>query len=282
MSEFGPLFTYLAPQRDGKVSLHKLEMEEITICDLPKAFQAVVAVSDLQGAVILDPRTGIMETEGLFDSSREVLEAVVQDLGVQLRPMGVMLPIYLTRWLESRGISVSQTLVLIAGDLCGVLKRGASCNVRPVWDAFAHYFPHVVGITGNHDLLDEPPAGTWLLDGEVLELRGLKIGGISGVVGRKDRNPRNRDARTYRRVLKEVLSQRPHMLLLHPCPEVQPPLWLGDAMIAEVLLQYPHSLHVVCGHVEWPSSHARLGHHSVWNADHRVILFRLDEGEVCS
>ncbi|SHK50468.1 metallophosphoesterase family protein [Rhodothermus profundi] len=276
MREFGSLFAYLAPQRDGKVSLHRLEMEEITISDLPKAFQAVVAVSDLQGAVILDPRTGIIETEGLFDPSREVLESVVRDLGVLLEPMGVVLPIYLTRWLESREISVSQTLVLLAGDLCGVLEWGATCDVRRVWEAFAHHFPYVVGITGNHDLLDEPPTGTWLLDGEVLELKGLKIGGISGVVGRKDRNPRNRDAPTFRKVLEKILSKRPHVLLLHPCPEVKP-LWLGDAMIAEVLQQYPHGLHVVCGHVEWPSSHARLGPHSVWNVDHRVILFRLDE-----
>ncbi len=267
---------YLIPLRDGRLVL---EFFSVLMPEghLPGgSFQAVVAMSDLQGAVIRDPRTGQLETQMLSDPSPpsiQELESVVRDLDLRLEPLGVVLPEHLARWLEREGVDPSRVLVLLAGDLCGVLERGATCDVRPVWEAFARHFRYVVGVTGNHDLLDKPPEGMWLLDADVLNLEGVKIGGVSGIVGRQDRNPRNRDARAYREVLEKVLSHRPEILLVHPCPDVGE--FSGNAVVAEVLKGYPASLHVVCGHVPWPRVRVRLGSHVVvWNVDHRALCFR--------
>src|SRR5262245_22189259 len=78
--------------------------------------------------------------------------------------------------------------VILAGDLFAAPagdKRGATGDVRPVWAALAREARWVAGVAGNHDLLGSDREnerlgrlGAHLLDGEVVDLDGLRIGGV--------------------------------------------------------------------------------------------------------
>lgn len=84
--------------------------------------------------------------------------------------------------------------VILAGDLFarpGLDRRGGSGDVRAVWLALARRCRWVAGVAGNHDLFGPKPSvpdfqvfcqspGVHFLDGDVAELEGLRIGGLSG------------------------------------------------------------------------------------------------------
>lgn len=99
----------------------------------------------------------------------------------------------------------SHTGVLLAGDLFSsdtADVRGASGDVRAVWSAFAARFRWVAGVAGNHDtfgtpreqerLLRQPNAH--LLDGEVRELDGLRVGGVGLISGASEKHGRREKA----------------------------------------------------------------------------------------
>ncbi len=92
--------------------------------------------------------------------------------------------------------SLDRTGVLVAGDMYtvpGADKRGGTGDVRSVWYAFADRFRWVAGVAGNHDLFGTPKQLAALtlertahvLDGSVVELDGLSVGGVSYVSGRR-------------------------------------------------------------------------------------------------
>jgi hypothetical protein len=102
--------------------------------------------------------------------------------------------------------------------------RGVHGDVSHVWQTFAAGFRWVMGVAGNHDLMGQLPvpgqANAHLLDGESVTVDGLRIAGISGMIGAaKDGRAWRRDLRSFATVLQAVLRGDPDMLLLHQGPD---------------------------------------------------------------
>jgi Icc-related predicted phosphoesterase len=165
--------------------------------------------------------------------------------------------------------------ILLAGDFYaneGADKLGSSGEVREVWRAFAKC-RWTAGVLGNHDRLKEPVEGTTLLDGHVVELDGLRIAGIGGIVGKAGRLLR-RDLKSYLETLDQVLSREPHILVLHESPAGDSPEFRGNPHIGELLGRSAPTL-VVCGHCRWPSPLKELTNGTqILNVDSRLCILR--------
>ncbi|KFE67217.1 hypothetical protein DB31_8570 [Hyalangium minutum] len=130
--------------------------------------------------------------------------------------------------------------------------RGASGDVRSVWNAFASQFRWVAGVAGNHDtfgtsrererFLQQP--GLYLMDGEVHEVDGLRLGGVSGIIGRTDKPGRRAEADQLKRI-QGVLRQEPEVLVLHEGPDF-PPGDLRDNSAIREAVEAREELLVVC------------------------------------
>jgi Icc protein len=111
--------------------------------------------------------------------------------------------------------------VVLAGDLWsepGCRERGGEGDVSGVWLAFARHFRWVAGVLGNHDELHEPlgPACK-VLDGNAVNLDGLRIGGVGGVIGRSRKLNRKCQAE-FTAAMGRALTKRPDLLVLHHGP----------------------------------------------------------------
>ena len=119
----------------------------------------------------------------------------------------------------------SPVAALLAGDFYTVPaldKRGGTGDVTDVWRALGECFAWVAG---NHDLFGDrniwrhsfvPPL--YYLDGETIEVDGIKIGGICGIIGNPSR-PQRRTEDDDLRTLEELLSQLLDVLLMHEGPD---------------------------------------------------------------
>ena len=159
---------------------------------------------------------------------------------------------------------------MLAGDLFarpGLDRRGGSGDVRSVRRAFARRCRWVAGVAGNHDLFFEEPnvgefeqfceePGVNFLDGRVVELDGLRIGGVSGIIGTRGRLFR-REEEAYTDVLLEVLSNRPEVVILHDGPDV-PHLGLRGSSIIRETLSLDSQVPVIRGHARWKTPLAEL------------------------
>lgn len=175
--------------------------------------------------------------------------------------------------------------VILAGDLYSAPagdKRGASGDVRDVWLAFASVCRWVVGVAGNHDRFGserearrfrgEP--GIYLLDGETVALDGLRIGGVSLIIGNPAR-PGRRSEDDFLASLQRVLDEQPDLVILHEGPDGnagQP----GNPQIRARLAAGAAAL-AICGHDHWREPLAELatrGRDSVQvlNVDARAVL----------
>lgn len=164
-------WTYLSAAPRGGSELRHLPLLPATVDALPAELEALIVTSDLQGVATN------AEHEGAAALLGEVLAeelAILADLGE--------LP------------HANHLGILLAGDLYSDASgavRGASGDVRSVWSAFAERFRWVAGVAGNHDTFGTPRErerllqrpGLHLLDGEVRELDGLQVGGLSGIIG---------------------------------------------------------------------------------------------------
>ncbi|MFC6592066.1 hypothetical protein ACFP81_08675 [Deinococcus lacus] len=162
--------------------------------------------------------------------------------------------------------------VLLPGDYYAAPdadKRGATGDVGAVWQAFAGAFAWVAGVLGNHDHLTEVPAGSALLDGMGTAFGGLRVAGVSGIVGNPRRHAR-REWAEYLRVLERALDTAPHLLLTHMPPAVSEGQ-RGEPELAEVLSGL--NLLTLCGHVHWDEALGTLpGGGQVLNVDGRVAV----------
>lgn len=119
----------------------------------------------------------------------------------QARLLGLRVADELDRLVKLQWIPpLAVTGTILVGDLYArenLDGRGGSGDVRDVWKAFARRCRWVAGVAGNHDLFGKSPGAPDLngfdgqtnahfLDGDVIELDGLKLAGLSGVMG----NPR--------------------------------------------------------------------------------------------
>ncbi len=230
---------------------------------LPGALDAIVAAADLQA---LEPPSGSTPPRLLGEALAERL--------VDLARAG-------------RVAAPERTGVLLAGDLYTVpdlARRGGAGDVRSVWLAFAERFRWVATVLGNHDEIGprnrdlERLARTprlHVLDGEVRELDGVRVGGVHGILGNPARLNRQ-TPETFIAKVEHILAKRAHVLLLHEGPDAVDATGKtlrGSADVRAALEGARSPPLVVCGHSWWPVPLVELaGGVQVLKVDARVVV----------
>jgi Icc protein len=241
---------YLRARSGGGTEVARLELQEARVDHLPEGLDAVLVASDLQGMA----------------PSRWAGEAVL---------LGCALAEQLPDWHDQALLpSPARLGVVLAGDLFSAPaadKRGATGDVRAVWDAFDQAgCARVCGVAGNHDTFGRSSRRPReLLDGDVVEWGGLRLAGVSGVIGHKDK-PGRRPPAVFGELVRRALAQAPDVLVLHQGPPGLGRRQSGEAMISEMLGDFAGL--VVCGHVHWNEPLAERGAGQVLNVDGRAVL----------
>lgn len=243
---------------------------------LPAPLEALLLTSDLQGVA---PRPGGDGAVALLGQTLAEELPLLAELGL----------------IPAR----DRIGVVLAGDLfsdMGARERGASGDVREVWRAFAHACRWVAGVAGNHDFFAaregegrprrsgegqrlagddarfgrEP--GMRLLDGDVVELDGLLVGGVGGIIG-DSAKPRRRSPEDFVGRLRGVLARHPGLVVLHQGPSLREQRRIGHDAVREALEGTGRL--VVCGHAHWAEPLAQLPRGpQVLNVDGRAVLLR--------
>lgn len=254
-------FRYLnAGRGPGQFYEDRLPVHVARVDRLPDGMSALIATADLQGR------------ERFEDSS-----------GGAIRLLGEALPQRLRREVLP-ALSLGETDpvgVLLAGDFYTVPaldKRGGTGDVTSVWKAFADSFEWVAGIPGNHDTFGEPPqrrprfpAHMHFLDGDVKEIRGLRIAGLGGIIGKATR-PNRRSEEDYLATLRHLLQPRPDVLLMHEGPDGPEAGQRGLSQVREILCESGMGL-VIRGHAHWPQPFAEFESGlQILNVDARVVI----------
>lgn len=198
--------------------------------------------------------------------------------------LGEELPEFLKLLIEVEFNSISNPKigVLLCGDLFTNLdKRGASGDVRQVWIKFKEQFNWVVGVAGNHDQFGtvselktfKAMDDIFLLHKDVIEIDKLKIGGISGIIGRPDKSNRVEE-KEYLQQLKVFLKKDLDILLLHETPDFPNLDYIGNPKIREVLDTYSKT-NICCGHCHWDKTLVELENNSlIMNVDSKVVILK--------
>lgn len=252
---------YLSAAPGGGVEVRHFPLLRGTVDALPEGVEALLVLSDLQGVA----------PHALHGGAVALLGEVLAETFASLGEVGELpLP--------------AHTGVVLAGDLYSEANanvRGASGDVRSVWTAFAAHYRWVVGVAGNHDTFGtareqerfKQQPGMFLLDGEAVELDGLRVAGLGGIIGRPSK-PGRRAEKEHLRLMSRVLEEAPEVLVLHAGPDVPGTRVRGSAPIREVL-ESREGLLVVCGHAHWEEPLAVLhGGAQVLNVDSRAVLLQ--------
>lgn len=154
--------------------------------------------------------------------------------------------------------------------------RGVKGDVSEVWETFANEFRWVVGVLGDHDTLDdrerlEQLGNVHVLDGKTVELDGLRIAGLGGIMGRTTKTDPI-ELRDYLDPLRQHAKWGPDLLVLHQGPSVREERHIGSDEIRKLLDETQPSL-VVSGHYHWKTPVVALtARTTVINVDARVVV----------
>ncbi|MCH9647310.1 MAG: metallophosphoesterase [Deltaproteobacteria bacterium] len=250
--------SFLTAAHGGGVVAEMLPFLRGRVDVLPDGVKALLVTSDLQG-VASHPKLG---------GETALLGEVVAEVYAELADEGTV-------------TALENTGVLLAGDYYstpGGDKRGASGDVRDVWLAFAAGYRWVAGVAGNHDqfgaagqrrhLECEPNAH--LLDNNVIDLDGLRVGGVGLIPGRPEKEGRRDEAEFYA-AINMVVDEKPDVLVLHQGPRGrrdQP----GDESVRDRLQGWVSSL-TICGHSHWNDPLGEIeGGPQILNVDARVVI----------
>lgn len=261
-----PLFgvDYFSAAVGGGVERREFPISLAAAEGLPSDCEAVFVGSDMQGVV------------------RE------EDAELPPRQLGTVVATTLAAYLGTFNQALPARVgVLLCGDLYTdpqLGRRGASGDVRPVWQSFADSFRWVAGVAGNHDqfgttALEMRSFATQpkihLLDGECQEVDGLRIAGIGGIVGDPKKEQRRKE-KDFVRLLKLLTLQKPDVLLLHQGPDVPELKLAGHEAVRNALHRATIPL-ILCGHVHWKIPVAQLYQHiQVVNLEGRGLLLASD------
>lgn len=220
---------------------------------LPDGVDSIVLTSDLQGRE-KDPRN---------------------------RLLGVRVVDELSMLIENKRMP-EPSLVLLAGDLFDypeMNKRSGCGEVIEVWQAFSERFDRVLGVHGNHDFIRNPkelPGNATVVDGHIESFEGLRIGGLSGIVGKPTKNQR-RAADDFYPALDRLTLRNPDLIILHQGPDDPADgNRRGDSAVREQLESGFSGL-TVFGHCYWPEPFVMpLGEGQIVNVDSRVIILERD------
>ena len=189
------------------------------------------------------------------------LQGNVEENG-EILLMGEVIPefIDILIQLEFPNFDSSECGVLLSGDLYANLEaRGGLGDVREVWYEFREYFKWVTGVAGNHDAFGDKREeynfrNEWnikLLIRNSHEVDGLRIAGISGIIGKKGKHFRVPE-KEFGQYMTRLLQRKPHIFLTHDAPAY--PGVLGRPFIRECLESGPATLNI-CGHAHWKNQH---------------------------
>jgi hypothetical protein len=169
--------------------------------------------------------------------------------------------------------------VVLAGDLYSdplARKRGATGDVGPVWDAFAHRFAWVAGVAGNHDTFTsrisrhvQRRGHVAVLDGDAVQYGDLRIGGVGGIIGKKGKINR-RPLAAFTEAIHRATAEGVDILVLHDGPPGTSATQRGKAELADAFGRRPPLL--VSGHCHWPSPFAPHPEGMHLNVDGRAVL----------
>jgi hypothetical protein len=174
--------------------------------------------------------------------------------------------------------------VILTGDLyCDpeLIRRGGIGDVRSVWEAFAVSFAFVAGVAGNHDMFGSDAefstfrqgAGCHLLDLDVRTLQGLKVAGLSGIVGDTKR-PNRRSNEEFLDAIALLLLEPIDVLVLHDAPAIPEQDQKGNEDLRALLDVGPPIL-VACGHHHSDDPLVELASgSSILNVDSRCVVLR--------
>lgn len=259
--------SYQEARTGGGIQRTELPIVGSVVRGLPGAVEAIICCSDLQGVV----------PAAQADAPPQLVGEVVADELAILAELGV-LP------------AASHVGVLLAGDFYAIPtldQLGGYGDAWPVWLAFARRFRWVVGVAGNHDDLTRPTnevcalqrAGRLHLldDGASVTVDGLRLAGVSGVIGRPTK-PWRKSTAAFEAAVRDGLQRRPDVLVLHEGPDM--PMWRlpGQHVVRTVLERasggrVSPNLLVVCGHCYWDVPIVELGPGiQVLNVDHRLVV----------
>jgi Icc-related predicted phosphoesterase len=242
---------YLTASPRGGTVVERLPIAFATAAGrLGEELDAIVACSDLQG--IVRGRDGEAELLGVE------VAAVLEELAFD----GVLAP-------------AARTGVILAGDLFSVPeanKRGGFGGVVDVWSAFAERFAWVAGVAGNHDDIAgvaELGDHVHLLDGEVVEIDGIRVGGVGGIISGKQK-PGRRSEDVQLGLIERVIDREIDVLVLHEGPHGDEDQ-RGNPTIRS-LVEAGGVGFTVCGHDHWSSPLASHEHGQILNVDTRVVV----------
>lgn len=243
---------YLNAARGGGTTVERLPITRGCVTELPDGLDAIVACSDLQGVV---PGTG-REAQLLGIAVAQQLEELAFD--------GLIPP-------------AARIGVVLAGDLFSVPaadKRGGHGDVADVWAAFAERFAWVAGVAGNHDDITNVASlgeRVHLLDGETVELDGVRIGGVGRIIG----NPSKRGRRSEEdqlALLDRAIDAGLDILVVHEGPHGDADHGQrGNSTLRDVVDAGGVPL-TICGHDHWHEPLAASEHGQILNVDARVIV----------
>lgn len=252
---------YLQAGANGKTKTAQLPILEGVIDKLPSSLSAIVCTGDLQGV------------------------GITHQLEQQPKLLGEILADELSVLLEMLDVSPSRTGIVLSGDFYSAPQadqRGASGDVRRVWNTFQQRFRWVAGVLGNHDqigstaddlqmFLQKP--NLYYLDGNSHLVDGLLVAGISGVIGNPTKTLR-RSPSDYLATLAQLKRANPDLIVLHQSPSVAKQGCLGSDELGAIYEQQTHPL-TICGHVSWPLPLVELDNdNQILNVDSRAIIFR--------
>ncbi len=244
-------FLNAAPGRRGGAVRERLPFLRGRVSGLPKGSLSLVAMGDLQGRIGFgeDPKT--LLGCGVAGALPDIQAAA-----------GLPAP--------------KACLGLLAGDFYSVpdaAKRGGTGDVTEVWNSLRGRFAGIAGVLGNHDIFCRAIATSLppndCLDGSVIEVSGLRVGGVSGIVGSPDRTNR-RSSDEFAEVLLAVLVESPHIVVLHTPPRADDGA-PGEESIAAVFKSVNFGGLIVCGHVHWRDRVQRCGAAACLNVDGAVV-----------
>ena len=241
---------YLNASPRGGTVVERLPIVRAFVGPLAEELDAIVACSDLQG-IVRGP-------EGAATLLGVEVAAVLEELAFD----GALPP-------------AARTGVILAGDLFSVPaanQRGGFGGVIDVWRAFAGCFAWVAGVAGNHDDVSgvrDLGANVHLLDGEVVRVDGIRIGGVGGIIGSRPKPGRRPEAAQIA-LIERAIDAAPDVLVLHegPCGD---DAQRGNSTIRELVEVGEVGL-TVCGHDHWSQPLAAHDRGQILNVDTRVVV----------
>lgn len=244
------MLRYRNAARGGGTSTARLAIEVARAGGFPDAVAAIVVASDLQGIA-------------------------VSELTGQPTLLGVAVAEYLERLADQGALAPLQHVgVILAGDLYsvpGADKRGGHGDVAPVWSAFAERCAWVVGVAGNHDDVSaiDTSERVVVLDGDQVELDGLRVGGVGRIIGNPGKLGRRAEADQLAHLA--AAADGADVLILHEGPHGTAIDQRGNPLLREAITDFAVPL-TICGHDHWASPLATFDGGQILNVDARVIV----------